>query len=144
MWLFGYGRGLKMAKIKDGTSNTALISEVRVFDPTNAEEYSEDIRGAWTSASMGASTYSHYTTPNSETPDAINGCGSDGNGGMLLCELIWPSGDRAGDTYAAARSEHLGGVVLAKADGSVQFYSDTVSPKVWSQLATRDEQSQGE
>ena len=110
-----------------------------MFDIDNTKEYTEDIRGAWTIASMGASTYSHFSTPNSNSPDAINGCGSKTVQAAFLCELIEPTGDRTGNTHAAARSEHPGGVVVAKADGSVRFFSDNVSPNIWSQLATRDE-----
>ena len=137
MWLFGYGRGLQMSKVTDGTSSTALISEVRLFDNDVDDRYSDDIRGVWVSASMGASTYSHFTLPNSTTPDAINDCGSNRKQQDLVCQSIPVTGERAGDTYAAARSEHPGGVVVAKVDGSVRFYSNNVAPDVWLQFASR-------
>ncbi len=41
-----------------------------------------------------------------------------------------------GNTYAAARSRHPGGVNLAMVDGSVGFVPDTVDFSVWQALAT--------
>ena len=39
--------------------------------------------------------------------------------------------------WAAARSGHTGGVNAAMADGSVRFFSNTVTQPVWSALGTR-------
>lgn len=91
---------------------------------------SDDIRGVWVSASMGASTYSHYTTPNSPEPDAINGCDRRAPP-HLACSLIPAAGHQAGDTYAAARSQHVGGVYAARVDGSCQFYADDIDSTIW-------------
>ena len=79
MWKFGHGKGVKIRKIKDGTSKSIVVSEVLTVDGRagNDATKSEDIRGTWVTASMGGSTYSHMTTPNSTTPDQINGCEDD-------------------------------------------------------------------
>jgi hypothetical protein len=56
----------------------------------------------------------------------------------LICEEQRPSRSMsAGDTYAAARSQHNGGVVTGRADGSVGFYADDVDEEIWWALATR-------
>jgi prepilin-type processing-associated H-X9-DG protein len=50
----------------------------------------------------------------------------------LFCEQ-----NRAdGFTWAAARSRHTGGVNAALCDGSVRFFSNSISPAVWSALGT--------
>jgi prepilin-type processing-associated H-X9-DG protein len=85
---------------------------------------------------MGASTYSHLTTPNSKTPDSINGCDTAATG-QLKCVQIQPGSDQEGDTFAAARSQHLRGVNVVFADGSSKFITDDVDPKIWRALATR-------
>jgi hypothetical protein len=93
---------------------------------------------------MGGSTYSHFTTPNSKVKDRINGCEVDArdlpSGRRLECVEQSATGTAAGDTFAAARSQHIGGVFAATADGAVHFYSNEISPSVWSALATRQGQ----
>lgn len=142
IWKFGHGKGTKIRKIKDGTSKSVVVSEVLTVDGIGSNPtQSEDIRGTWVTASMGGSTYSHWTRPNSTLPDRINGCEDDPQhippGSNLLCEEIPPRGQSAGETYAAARSQHKGGVVAGRADGSVGFYADDVDMLVWLALATR-------
>ena len=77
---------------------------------------------------MGASTYSHATTPNSKVPDNINGCDAAATGRMK-CVEITPGTPEEGDTFAAARSSHDGGVNVVFADGSAKFYTDRVEPR---------------
>jgi hypothetical protein len=91
---------------------------------------------------MGGSTYSHRTTPNSPVRDRINSCEDDAPqdipaNSLLLCEQQSSSGQSAGNTWAAARSQHNGGVVAGRADGSVGFYSDDIDKLVWWALGTR-------
>jgi prepilin-type N-terminal cleavage/methylation domain-containing protein len=144
IWKFGRGHGVKSRKIKDGTSKTMVASEVLTVDGRAGSDASssEDTRGAWVSPSMGASTYSHFTLPNSTKPDRINGCEDDAPqdiplGSLLICENQSASGRSAGDTWAAARSQHNGGVVGARADGSVGFYTNDTDQFIWWALGTR-------
>jgi hypothetical protein len=144
IWKFGRGKGVKTRKIKDGTSKTIVVSEVLTVDGRAGGDAtkSEDIRGTWTSGSMGASTYSHKTSPNATRPDKINACEDDvpqdiPAGSLLICEEQRPSGRSAGETYAAARSSHNGGVVAGRADGSVGFYSNDTQKEIWWALGTR-------
>ena len=62
-----------------------------------------------------------------------------------FCDTTIPQGDPMhctkdqsdGNTYAAARSRHPGGVNVAMVDGSVGFVaSDTIDFSVWQALAT--------
>ena len=134
LWKCAYGKGVKRDQITDGLSHTVLLSEVLPFDTAKAT--SDDIRGVWVAASMGASTYSHATTPNSTTPDRVNGCDAAATGRMKCIEIP-PGTPEEGDTFAAARSSHQGGVNVVFADGSSRFYTDQVDPRIWKALATR-------
>ena len=143
MWKFGHGKGTKMRRIRDGASKTVVVSEVLTVDGKSGSDAtaSEDIRGVWATASMGGSTYSHWVRPNSTNADIINSCEDDVKdvpaGNIIPCTDKAPRGQSAGDTYAAARSRHNGGVVAGRADGSVGFYADDVDMKVWLALGTR-------
>ncbi len=138
-------RGVTLVrKIKDGVARTMLMSEVVAVDGVGqVAGASDDLRGVWVSPSMGASTYSHMTTPNSLTHDRINGCEQNplelppSSRSKLLCLELPATGPTAADTFAAARSNHPGGVLGATADGAVQFYTDDVNPRVWECLGTR-------
>ena len=143
LWKFGHGKGVKTRKIKDGASKTIVVSEVLIVDGRGSSSVeSEDIRGVWTSPSMGASTYSHHTTPNSTINDQINSCEDDvprdvQPDSLLLCTEKPPTGQSGADTWASARSQHKGGVVAGRADGSVGFFTDDTDAEIWFALGTR-------
>ena len=133
------GQGIPTLKIKDGTSKTIVISEVLAWDGTReGAKVSEDIRGVWSSASMGASTYTHKFGPNSTMPDRVNACDrSIPRDHPLYCEQTVASGPDSAETWASARSAHRNGVVASMADGSVRFFADDVHLPLWHALATR-------
>ena len=146
MFKFGHGKGTKLSKIKDGVSKTIVCSEVLTFDGVGSagRQYSDDIRGVWVAPAMGGSTYSHYTTPNfnagtqPDLRDNIKGCATDiPANSALVCQLARGTGFSQAATFAAARSQHPGGVVAGRADGSVGFYPDGIDADVWKALATR-------
>ncbi len=138
-WKFADGRGTEPRKIKDGLSKTIVLSELLTFDGRAPDPtYSEDIRGIWTLASMGASTYTHKYGPNSAIADRINGCEEEiPRDHPLFCEQAKVTGPESAETWASARSAHHGGVVGALADASVRFFSDDIHLPVWQALATR-------
>ena len=141
-WKFGRGKGTKVRRIKDGVSKTIVVSEVLTYDGSAGDRnYSEDIRGVWMCPSMGASTYSHLWGPNSVTLDQINGCEDDAAdippGHPLNCTERRGGGKTAAETWASARSQHNGGVVAGRADGSVGFFADDTDLELWHNLATR-------
>jgi hypothetical protein len=159
IWKFAHGSGTRTNQIKDGTSKTIVISEVLAFDDNEGQQgrFSADIRGVWTSPSMGASTYTHghpkstsdritrvTLLPNSlgsenvALRDNINSCAqSIPKDSPLVCESVPVQGKQAGNTWSAARSTHPGGVIAGRADGSVGFYPDGTDENVWYALGTR-------
>lgn len=150
------------AKITDGTSNTAAYSEFCIQDPTlttplpagdknvryqvytwangnNTSEVRQDclnktalsgvgngrdnMRGrAWAWGFMGVgAAYNHTMMPNERSCHSYNN-----------------AGDWDGNNLMSASSLHPGGVNVAKADGSVDFISETVDNMVWWGLGTRN------
>ena len=138
-WKYGRGQGTKLDEISDGTSQTIILSEVLTWDGASQNaRFSEDIRGVWSSPSMGASTYSQKYGPNSTVNDRIGACESDiPNSSPLRCEQAETTGKEAGETWASARSMHTGGVVAAHADGSIKFYDNGIHLPIWRALASR-------
>lgn len=141
---FARGTGIPLKKLRDGVSKTIVASEVLGTDLGRGQN-SSDIRGVWVAVSMGGSTYSHKTTPNKghlvddeSTKDHVNGCEPSVPGdSSMSCVNVNSSGDDAGNTWAAARSMHPGGVVAVRADASVDLFSDGIDERVWQALATR-------
>ncbi|MBC7351701.1 MAG: DUF1559 domain-containing protein [Thermogutta sp.] len=136
-------RGVKIAQITDGTSNTAMISEG--ICPQIETAWGGPI-GSIIYGNMGGALYSHAVTPNSSAPDRIIGPCPQNQGDKdypAPCQSIGsnaggqPSASRA---FAGARSRHPGGVNVGMADGSVRFVSDTVDLLIWRYLATRNGQ----
>jgi len=137
-WKLAHGEGTPTHKISDGLSKTVVLSEVLSWDGTGDRGYSVDIRGVWTSASMGASTYTHKYGPNSSMSDRVNACDLDiARDHPLRCEQISATGPDSAETWASARSAHVGGVVVAMADGSARFFANEIHLPVWQSFATR-------
>lgn len=136
--------GAAMKDIRDGTSNSVLLSEILKAGSNG------DCRGCW-GLNMGASFSAYaWASPNSgpewiATPNARNDdmggsrnfrdgtpyC-ANGLGGPLRCD------DRVGDGRGGtvARSRHTGGVHIGLADGSVTFISDNIDRVTWRSLLT--------
>ena len=128
VWKMGYGRGTKIRDVTDGTSNTLAVSEVVGWDhPT-------DGRGAWIAPTMGGSTFTARTGPNSTENDVLAMCYT----GIPAGNIMYCTRNQSnGDIWAAARSKHPGGVNTVMCDGSTRFFSDSVDLIVWRSLATR-------
>ena len=116
---------LKPSDFKDGLSNTAFVSEIRVVP-------GEDFRGMMHYPE--GPLYHHNNTPNSAVFDEIrmNYCVSDDgapcNGAFndyLSRKLIMN-----------ARSSHPGGVGLLLGDGSARFVGDSINLNIWQSLCT--------
>jgi prepilin-type N-terminal cleavage/methylation domain-containing protein len=136
-------QGVRMQALqKDGSSKTMAISEVLGW------RASEDGRGAWLWNGMGGAAYTAFLPPNA-TPgdeprdltaytyhDQVRACGAETSDEQdkMMCQEF--SGDEAG-TYAAARSKHVGGVVVVFADNHTAFIPDTIDIAVWRAFATR-------
>ena len=126
--------GRKVANFTDGTSNTAMASELLSGTHDRFTSGGWDMRGVWAYHTMGSASYTHLNTPNSSAPD------------RLYMGTFVPSpevGLPAVNGYnvfkthhAAARSRHPGGVQVGFGDGHVSFYSDAVDWDLWQVLST--------
>jgi prepilin-type N-terminal cleavage/methylation domain-containing protein/prepilin-type processing-associated H-X9-DG protein len=122
-----------LEEFPDGTSNTALASEVLSgkSDTGGALDY----RGGWTVVLHGAN-YEHYDTPNSSNGDVMYS-------GTCVSEPDMPCGMPAGATlyeqHVAARSRHAGGVNLVFVDGHVSFMANVIDLATWQAIGARDD-----
>ncbi len=117
---------IKLGQISDGTSNTMLMSEVRL-SPLDA---SWDCRGDILNDEPWAVPFQFMTinTPNSSAVDVHNICAST------------PTQPCVGgaNQQVAARSGHTGGVNVLFGDGSIRFVSNGVNLAVWRAASTMD------
>ena len=125
-----------MADVADGTSHTAMVSELICgkVDEYKGDSNPGDVRGDWADMVPGASIYTHWLTPNSSGGDAMTfGCVDTPPD--LPCATPGTSSSYAQD-YAAAGSMHPGGVNVTFVDGHVEFYSNDIDGWVWRSLST--------
>jgi prepilin-type N-terminal cleavage/methylation domain-containing protein/prepilin-type processing-associated H-X9-DG protein len=152
-------RGVTIGAISDGTSNTALFSEIRrgnntagTYDPQDArlitfgnpavDDLTPPAGCDATSGSairyaglqyyrnlMATSLYTHTRTPNSRGGDCLD-LGRRGSGAAQDTGTLFAG-------HVAARSFHTGGVNLCLADGSVRFVRDSISLDTWRAVGTR-------
>jgi prepilin-type processing-associated H-X9-DG protein len=140
VWKMGRGAGAKVKDFKDGTAKTLLVSEVHGWDSNL------DARGAWMSATPGGSSFFARTGPNSQINDKIPICEEKiPDTDILNCveergappQLPGGATSETGAVWAAARSQHPGGVNCSYADASVRFVVDEVDIEIWRAAATR-------
>jgi prepilin-type processing-associated H-X9-DG protein len=131
--------GIRIADVKDGTSNTLFFSEGLV--PTVSGwggPLGEEIYG-----NMGGTLFTASLTPNSTVPDRPIGPCPQNQGDSSYKEPCLSLGGNAWWTpsargaHVAARSRHSGGVNTALADGSIRFFSDTIDLFIWRAMGTR-------
>ncbi len=142
-----------LAHVEDGTSKTIMLSEVRTRDQL------QDSRGAWVLARVGSSIIAadmHATNkstricnqnpPPDYVPNPIwsdfalvpnSGVGpSKPRDDLVECvdsaeaDLLGMPCWTRGDTSAAPRSLHVGGVNTARIDGSVQWITNEIEPVI--------------
>lgn len=133
---FRIGQPRGLAEIRDGTSNTVLLSEVLAGqDDLRGSDNTWDVRGMWAWHSMGSSLYTHRNTPNSSVGDALYALNTN-----CIASSAMPCDNTQGGAidqhHAAARSRHPGGVGVAFADGHVSFVSDTIDLTTWKAIST--------
>jgi len=115
----------RIGDIRDGTSNTIAVSELR-----NAE--GADFRGVMHYPE--GSLYQHDRTPNTSTPD-------DFRTGLCVstpeapCIGVYTAyNNRA--IILTSRSGHTGGIQTLLLDGSVRFVSENINLQTWQALGT--------
>lgn len=117
---------LRFADFQDGTTMTALISEIRGIpgaDQRGVYFYPEGI------------FYHHNHTPNSLVPDGLRSSGSCVNDPQAPCVGTYSAYNNRSLTMTA-RSYHPGGVNLLFGDGGVRFISETIALNIWQALCT--------
>ena len=123
--MFYLSKCIGLESVTDGLSNTLMISELLLTDNTEDKDKRGDV---YNDERMG-SGFSTILTPNSTTPDSMYT-------GSCINENRRPCVEAAACEYYAARSNHSGGVNAAMGDGSVRFFSDTISENAWRYLST--------
>ncbi len=123
--VFHLNSNMNIAQIRDGTSNTALVSEIRLAT-------GNDFRGVLHYPE--GPLYHHNYSINSLTPDEIRNsfCIDEPK---VPCTGTFTSWNPRLLTMTA-RSYHPGGVNLLLGDGSVRFISESIALKTWHALAT--------
>lgn len=114
-----------ITSITDGTSNTAMVSEV-IRAP------GDDFRGVLHYPE--GPLYTHNHTPGSLVPDQIRST-------LCVSTVLAPCVGSFGDwtsrrMIVTARSRHTNGVNLLLCDGSVRFVSNNISVANWNALGT--------
>ncbi len=124
--------GVKIEDIGDGTSTTIMFSESTVINYSG---------GGWGGplsdihVSGGGQAFQVSMTPNDPRKDQVYGGPALDVGSLNTRPEPVPTGSLATQIFSA-RSKHIGGVNVAMCDGSVRFYSNDISPKIWIALGT--------
>ncbi|MCE9566300.1 MAG: DUF1559 domain-containing protein [Planctomycetes bacterium] len=120
----GVNGKLPIEQITDGSSNTALLSEL-------IRSSGNDFRGMMHYPE--GPLYMHNYTPNDLTPDLTRtGCTTIPVAPCTAAHNAW--NDR--NIILTARSRHVGGVNMALCDGSVRFVTNSVPSATWKALGT--------
>ncbi len=119
---------VRIGDIRDGTSNTAMLSELILSPDTD----SHDIRGRYHNPAHGGVLFSTRIPPNTLVPDRLNWCA---NNPVPRAPCIWVGTEM----FVSARSYHPGGVNLALADGSVRNISESINPEIFRGLGSRSD-----
>ena len=131
--IFGNNSKFRPTDVRDGTSNTLAISEIKYRQRSGVGPSFQDTRGTWTYGIMGGNIFSSELGPNSTAPDKVWGCRNMPSEGMPCVQTGTPYVTMS----AAARSWHTGGVNASFADGSVRFVRDSIALPVWNSLGSR-------
>jgi prepilin-type N-terminal cleavage/methylation domain-containing protein/prepilin-type processing-associated H-X9-DG protein len=142
---FQMNLGKKLADFKDGTSCSALASEVisgkEDIWPSAIGRF--DARGLWAWCTLGAIGYTHRNTPNSGAGDYLwdysSGpeCVDNPDLGMP-CQ--YGASANMFSFHAAARSSHPDGVHVVFADGHVSFLGNMINAVAWQRLGAIDDE----
>lgn len=118
---------VRIGQVTDGTSHTAMISELILSPDTTAH----DIRGRYYNPAHGGVLFSTRIPPNTLVPDRFNWCSK----APLPRAPCISSGS---NMFVSPRSYHPGGVTLGMADGAVRFVNNSVDPIAFKASGSRN------
>ena len=132
---FTFHDPVAIAQIRDGTSNTLMLSEVI---PAKGPEWEGSLGDC--TLCRGGQGFETWTGPNSALPDLVDEtCPPSGEPG-INCAVglagVPFSNPFPTNLHHAARSQHPGGVNAALCDGSVQFFTNSIDLSTWRALST--------
>src|SRR5262245_58688884 len=144
-----FGASLTQLTVEDGSSNTAMINEIRIGLNQN------DRRGVWALGVGGSSITAALATGDATVPNDANEYSDDtedcnktrqaagvGNSGLGILRMgcsndnlpnNWPN------WQGQSRSRHTGGVNIGFGDGSVRFIRETVNQATWKLVNCRND-----
>lgn len=122
--------------IADGSSNTLMMAEILLpaLDGSGGAANRDSRGDAFNNSGDGRWAFHSTLSPNSSSPDRNNDCGTNVNLPAQNLPCITATGTLT--VAVAARSRHTGGVQALLADGSVQFYSQSIDLATWRALST--------
>lgn len=124
------GASVRLAKCTDGTSNTALIGEIRLVEDSRAD----DTRGRYYNPAHGGVLFTTQEPPNSARGDELAWVSSKND--VSMAPIAEES--EGGGYFQSTRSYHPGGSNVARADGSVELVSESIDRDVFQALGSRD------
>jgi prepilin-type N-terminal cleavage/methylation domain-containing protein/prepilin-type processing-associated H-X9-DG protein len=122
----------RLTDITDGTSNTAMVSEL-ILVP---DETAHDIRGRYYNPQHSGVSFTTMYPPNTPIPDQFDWCEMPNPIPQAPC--VSTGSNQGVNIFSLARSYHMGGVNVGFADGSVKFISNAVDPVAYKALGSRN------
>jgi prepilin-type N-terminal cleavage/methylation domain-containing protein/prepilin-type processing-associated H-X9-DG protein len=116
-----------MVQISDGTSNTAMVSELILSPDTDGH----DIRGRYYNPAHSGTVFTTLYAPNTMVPDQFDWCQATPVK-RAPCQWI------GSPIFVSARSYHSGGVNLTMADGSVRFVRESIDINAYRAMGSRN------
>ena len=127
---------VNFSAIRDGTSNTLMLAEVRQGGTLGTDGSQTDLRGLiWYGHHAGITT---LEMPNTSVPDYLltgEWC-PDPTGAASLGMPCAAASGQSTPLNLSARSTHSGGVNVALCDGSVRFISNSINQTTWQNLGS--------
>ena len=136
-WTSNFRRGvmgpnvaLTIGEIRDGTTNTIMLAELRigVSDRDRRGTWAMGVPGASTIFAHGAGGDANGPNPCNEYADDTKDCGylKTDPGNPTLLSKCMSCIAASTNNQAAPRSSHADGIFICRADGGVQFISDYI------------------
>ena len=130
--VFTVNEGIKLVEISDGTSNTAMIDELRIGPDAT------DLRGTWAMGQCGASIVAGSGRADSPGPNVSAKGWDDIQGGSDRPDIAMGA-FTSNSNQVTAKSKHVGGVNIGFCDGSVRFVKNQVTSTMWFALHSRND-----